>query len=212
MTLPPMPDESFFDGGDPQSKKAPGDPDRELIHEVRGLSQNVLLLSRVVRHVAATSVPRPEIDLRRRGAVIVLLLCMFSVIWIHDQHVENCSPGARVTRAVDWLLANPAGPGIDAAERQRGFAEVYNQNDPICEVTFPLHSHDGEPWPHVGNLIGIAIYSTIALVGLGWFASAWLTARPRPSPDSGPLVVRIAALIARPFQAFEKWITRGKGS
>lgn len=44
MTLPPPP-ESFFDGGEPQSKFAPGDTGRELLHEVKNLHQSVVLLS-----------------------------------------------------------------------------------------------------------------------------------------------------------------------
>lgn len=35
---------SFFEGGEPQSTKAPGDPDRELLHELRNLNTGLNLL------------------------------------------------------------------------------------------------------------------------------------------------------------------------
>jgi hypothetical protein len=38
--LPP----SWFEGGEPQSVKAPGDPDREILHELRNLNTGLNLL------------------------------------------------------------------------------------------------------------------------------------------------------------------------
>lgn len=142
----------------------------------------------------------------------MLLLAIFAVVWIHDAHIEQCSPGARVTRALDYLLANPPTPTQTEEQRQEAFERVYNASPTLCEVTFPLHTHDGVQWPHGGNLLGLALYAALWLTILGWWASAWLTARPRPQPDTGPGVVRLAALVSRPFQQFEAWIRRAKNS
>jgi hypothetical protein len=45
--LPPLPI-PYSEGGPPQSHIAPGDSQRELIHEVRNLAQGVILLRRVL--------------------------------------------------------------------------------------------------------------------------------------------------------------------
>ena len=44
---------SFFEGGEPQSKTNPGDPQRELIHEIRNLNTGLELL----RHMFQAFLP-----------------------------------------------------------------------------------------------------------------------------------------------------------
>lgn len=48
VTLPDLPPDSFFDGGEPNSQVAPGDTGRELLHEVKNLASAVKLLTKVV--------------------------------------------------------------------------------------------------------------------------------------------------------------------
>ena len=69
MTTLPPPD-SFFDGGKPQSSVAPGDTGRELMHDVRNLTQAVSLLRVVVDKQRA----------RQRQIVIAATLATLAVL------------------------------------------------------------------------------------------------------------------------------------
>lgn len=81
---------------------------------------------------------RKELDRKRRRLGWFLAAYTILVIWMHDQHIENCSPGTRLT-------AESISPG--------------------CDVVFPLHGHDTD-YPNGLTFVGLALYGV--LFGAGW--------------------------------------------
>jgi hypothetical protein len=106
-----------------------------------------------------------ETTVKRRLSVISLLLVIFVAIQVHDGHVESCAPGARSEAGIDYVAE--AIPGeFDSEEMQRLLSQDVS---PLCDVTFPTHSHNGEGWPTGGNILGLVLYALIALLGWVWY-------------------------------------------
>lgn len=99
---------------------------------------------------------RAEQQRERRVRVMAIAGGGVGTVYAYDQHVEHCSPGARVVHGIDYLLSNPAPSGVDPAVREQQFQHVYDHASIWCDVTLPLHTHDGRPWPTGGDAIGIA--------------------------------------------------------
>lgn len=86
-----------------------------------------------------------------------------ATIYAYDQHIEHCSPGARVVKGVDWLLTHPAKPGDTPEGRQAQFEEHYDHASILCDITLPLHTHDGSAWPTGGDMVGLALLAALGL-------------------------------------------------
>lgn len=118
---------------------------RDLTPEVRGLRQDV-----------GRRPTRAETSHRRRTAVAGLLVFGMTTVLLTDQHVENCSPGARVEYVLEQLVSDPA------PATAREFDALVRSFDPspLCDLTSPFHSHN-QPGAHP---------SAVALLGYGLYA------------------------------------------
>ncbi len=106
--------------------------------------------------------PGSEQEFKRRRISVGLLVVIVLVIWGHDEHVEKCGPGARSEHAIEALLRDEPRQGVEAVAKGAGQPK-------FCDVTFPLHDHDGNGWPAAFNVLGLLAY-------LGMFTAlgAWL--------------------------------------
>ena len=73
-----------------------------------------------------------ELDYKRRRLAWFLIAYTVVVISLHDQHVEHCGPGTRLTQTV------PTG----------------------CDVLFPLHAHD-RGFPNEQSALGAVLYVAV---------------------------------------------------
>lgn len=155
--LPPKP---HAEGGPPASKVAPGDPFRELVHEVRNLSAALPLIDSAVERLVDTVPSRAEVAYKRfKSIVFIVVLIIFSA-WLVDLHTEHCGPGARAEAAIDAFLGAPLDVDI-IKEAVRGA-----HGPTWCDAMVPLHSHDDDRFPSGWALAGFAGY---ALLGtLAW--------------------------------------------
>lgn len=69
----PQPPTPHNEGGPPLSKKSPGAPDRELIHEVKNLTQVIALLNKTFLS---------KEDFKRRARVLYVILSAFCVAFV----------------------------------------------------------------------------------------------------------------------------------
>jgi hypothetical protein len=106
---------------------------------------------------------RAEQNRERRVRMIVIAGGGFGLFIVTGQHVEHCSPGARVARAVDYLIHHPIKPGETADARESGFAHVYNSAPGWCDAVQPLSTHNGATWPSGGNAVGTVAVAALAL-------------------------------------------------
>jgi hypothetical protein len=90
-----------------------------------------------VREALSSRPTGAQIEYRRRRAVAGLILYGLAVIFLHDQHIEQCSPGARIQQAVH--------------------PEQVGGPSPVCDVVFPLHPHQDRPagW----QLLGLGLHA-----------------------------------------------------
>lgn len=152
---------------------------------VEATARNVQTLSDEISKLREAVVPRnvlraeaQEVAYLRRRAVAGTLLFAVALIWTHDEHIERCSPGARAETAVQVLVeADPR----DESVRDDIIAAVNGrEKSKSCDVTFPLHDHDGNGWPKPYNLIGFGIWGAAAATIMYWVSRA----RPRPKKES----------------------------
>lgn len=106
---------------------------------------------------------RAEQARERRVRMMAVTAGVVGVTFAYDQQVEHCSPGSRVTRAVDHLIRHPSKPTDSLQQRSDAFTEHYNSASPWCDVTMPLHTHDGSDWPTPANWGGGALLGVAAL-------------------------------------------------
>lgn len=159
MSDPILPPLSHAEGGEPQSKVAPGDPTRELIHEVRNMAQSIMLLRVAVERINETRPSRGDVAFRRYRSVLTILIILGCAIVATDEHVERCGPGARTEAAVDTLIER----GDYEAIRN---AAANSRTPRTCDVTFPFHSHDDiSRYPSGDNLLGLAGYAMLLALG-----------------------------------------------
>ncbi len=110
--------------------------------------------------------PGSELDFKRRRLLVGLLAVVAMVIWAHDQHVEQCGPGARSQHAVEAQLRGE--PRDEVVRSVEGVGAPK-----LCDVTFPLHDHDGNGWPAAFNVLGLLAYLTLFLGLAGWLLSGY---------------------------------------
>ncbi len=174
-----MPDQSSPDRPDRRrhdDRRAQEDDRNRLLSQ---LDSNVTILNKSVDSLRKRLSHRPtaaELAFKRRRVVAAMLCCMFTIIFVHDIHVENCGPGARAEASIDAVINAPPNrePGRTLEEVQK----LINQQPPrpLCDLTFPLHGHDGERFPSPGALAGGMLYLIGAVV-------LYLWARPRRRPQ-----------------------------
>ncbi len=109
-----------------------------------------------VRQALAVRPTGDRIEYRRRRSIAGLVFYGLLIIFAHDQHVENCGPGARVEHAVEQSRSRVS----------------------VCDVSFPLHGHErGGQAPSAWALLGGTLY---AVAGAGLWA--WVR---KPRRDEG---------------------------
>ncbi len=173
-----MPDQRSPDQPDRrrQNNHQAQDERNQLLHQ---LDNNVSALNKSADGLRERLNRRPtgaELAFKRRRIVATMLVCMVTIIFVHDTHVEHCGPGARAEAAIDAIVNAPAGsspPGQTLEEVQK----LTNQQPPrpLCDLTFPLHGHDGTTFPSSWALAGAMLY----VIGA---ALLYLWTRPRPQP------------------------------
>lgn len=106
---------------------------------------------------------RAEQHRERRVRMMAVAAGGFGIIYAHDEHIEHCSPGSRVVNGIDYLITHPPKPGDTPEARQEGFTQQYNDAPWFCDVSFPLHTHDGSSFPSVDNAIGMTLLGLLIL-------------------------------------------------
>lgn len=145
------------------------DESRRIAEEVnrRGtlLARIAEKLNQVLRELASIRTElqdrptRSETVQRRRGSILLILFIIVSVAWITDVHIENCGPGGRTEPIVERFLEQAhEGSGFDIEELMKTARRPLSDH---CDITWPVHTHESDPWPSTGNLIGLASYILI---------------------------------------------------
>jgi hypothetical protein len=111
---------------------------------------------------------KQDVAYHRRRALATTILLFLALIFAQSKHIEHCSPGARVTRALDHLIAHPLPPTATPAQRTKDFERFYNSAPGACDITFPLQTHDGSPWPSRNDGYGIALYAILCAGLVTW--------------------------------------------
>lgn len=106
---------------------------------------------------------RAEQARERRVRMMYVGAAGVATVSLYDQHVEHCSPGARVVHGLDYLLSHPAQRGETPEHRQAQFAKQYDHAPTACDVTLPLHTHDGSAWPTSADLVGMTVLAAVVL-------------------------------------------------
>lgn len=160
--MPVTPPTSGGTDGDPQAiltafeertvvVEALADEVTSLVTEVRGL-----------RAALARRPPRREVERKRRLTALAVAVWSLLLIFVHDVHVEHCGPGSR-TEAVVQAFLN----GEDDFERLR--AASMPDSAFLCDLTFPLHSHDSPPREAAPAIIlGVVLYGAAITGGVWW--------------------------------------------
>lgn len=151
------------------------------------LEENTIVV-RETQRLIQNRPSRQEVVFQRRRMAVLLSLFSFFLIWFHDAHIESCSPGARAVNGIDFLLKNPppndqslTGAGI----RQKEFERVFNTAGSACDVSFPLHTHNGTHWPSTKNVVGLLGYMTL-LFGVGGWVFVGYRAKLHQEHREGP--------------------------
>ncbi len=110
--------------------------------------------------------PASELDFKRHRLLVSLLAALLLMIWAHDQHVEECGPGARSEHAIEALLREEPRDEVVRAVEGAGAPK-------LCDVTFPLHDHDGNGWPAPFNVLGLLAYLALFVGLAGWLLSGY---------------------------------------
>ncbi len=110
--------------------------------------------------------PGSELDFKRRRLLVSLLAAILLTIWAHDQHVEECGPGARAEHAIEALLRGEPRDEVVRAVEGVGAPK-------LCDVTFPLHDHDDNGWPAAFNVLGVLAFLALFLGLAGWLLSGY---------------------------------------
>ncbi len=142
-----------------------------VVRDLNGLIHRSMETANVAKAVAEeardSTVPREELRLEsvrtthsRRQAVSGVLLVVILTIFGHDQHIEHCGVGARTEAVVNALVQGE--PPTIAVVRAQDAASKW------CDVTFPLHDHDDNGYPHKYNIIGFGLYGALAAALVAW--------------------------------------------
>ncbi len=154
-----------------------GEPTRQQIFDAITERNDLLdrisgVLTENTRELQRTQVlldhrpPSSELDFKRRRLLVGLLAAILLVIWGHDEHVEECGPGARAEHAIEALLRGENRQGIEMAARGADAPK-------LCDVTFPLHDHDDNGWPAAFNVLGLLVYLALFLGLAGWLLGGY---------------------------------------
>lgn len=132
-----------------------------LADEVSSLVAEV----RSLRGAVAHRPPRREIERKRRLTALMVAIWSLVLIFVHDIHVEHCGPGSRTEAVVEAFLAG-----------EDDVADLRAQSIPVspflCDLTFPLHSHDSPPEQAAPAVIlGFILYGAAIGGGLWWATS-----------------------------------------
>lgn len=104
---------------------------------------------------------RAEQNRERRTRMIAVAGGGFGLFVVTDQHIENCSPGKRVVRGVDYLIHHSRS-NLSETDRANGFTNAYNSAPGWCDVIQPFSTHNGADWPTGGNATGMVIVALAA--------------------------------------------------
>lgn len=164
---------------------------------VEAATLNVQALTGEVHGLRKAIVPRKAIEgearrlaRERRRGVAALAVFAVALMWMGDEHVEHCGPGTRAETAVRALVeSDPGDPNV----RDNIIDAVNGDGTPkFCDMSFPLHDHDGNGWPHKFNLIGMSLWGAGIAGAVYYTRDSWRPRRrlsddeevPRPTVSS----------------------------
>lgn len=153
-------------------------PDRLLRHDdilttLDRSTQDILGELRFLRREIATRPTRTEQTVRRRISLLLIALGVYLAFQLNDFNSSICSAGAKARKGIDYV-AHAQPKDFNGAHLQ------HLLNAPVpktCDITFPVHAHNGEHWPTVDNLIGWALCLLVILILLVWSQVPIWTAR-----------------------------------
>lgn len=135
---------------------------------LRRLAASVDGLARQVRSLRREIDDRPtkaQAEHRRRQSVALLVLFGLLLIWGHEQHVQQCSPGATAQRVLVDLADDPGPSVLTPAGIQRTID--HQQPTRRCDMAAPFYSHNPrQSWPTRWNMAGIGVYGVLG--GILW--------------------------------------------
>lgn len=148
-----------------------GEQQERTTAALNGLSLIMADNTRELRRVQNLMDTRPikeDVAFNRRKNFVAMLFLILGVIFLHDEHVEHCGPGAEAKAIINYVLSTPGEVEIDELRKVGKDATPYQ-----CGVTFPFHAHDDEEeWPTSANLLGLALYGGLALALGSWVGLA----------------------------------------
>lgn len=146
-----------------------GDVDRALSDALEGLRQELaatnVLISGLGHELEANRVEtavrveglRAEQKRERRVRFMFVGMAGIGGVYAVDEHIEHCSPGSRITKAIQ---AQDRG-----VKDQKELKAIYDHPPGTfaCDVSFPLHSHSASSYPTQGNVLGLVILAVVVL-------------------------------------------------
>lgn len=133
---------------------------------IAGLATEVRNLNRILARELGRRPTKGEVTFRRRLTTFYFVFVLLGAIMVVDQHAEACGPGHRAEVIIEDLSEGEI-------QTQDDFVESAERGEPgdICGLTFPLHTHNGHPWPERQHIEGILMYATL-FMGLGLWVYA----------------------------------------
>lgn len=186
---------------EPGTAASPSDEATELRRLVEGLEVRNSVIARLATNVEkqATEVAklrraisdrptRASVDHRRRVLTVLLLLYGWVIIFMHDQHVENCSSGHQAAVVIDYSVNRPVPPGGKPRPplTPESVKKVIEDSTPAatCDVTFPLHPHGINPTTYAVGPLELTQWNLLGLLLYGLGGGILYAYQRGPAPDS----------------------------
>lgn len=144
-------------------------PNRLLRHDtiltqLDRASLEILGELRFLRYEIATRPTRVEQTVRRRISLLLVAFGVYLAFQLNDLNSSICSAGAKARRGVDYV----------AHTKPQDFSNVHLQHllnarvPRSCDITFPVHAHNGDHWPTPDNLLGWGLFLALMFLLLLW--------------------------------------------
>lgn len=144
-------------------------PNRLLRHDtiltqLDRASLEILGELRFLRYEIATRPTRIEQTVRRRISLLLVAFGVYLAFQLNDLNSSICSAGAKARRGVDYV----------AHTKPKDFSNVHLQHllnarvPRSCDITFPVHAHNGDHWPTPDNLLGWGLFLALMFLLLLW--------------------------------------------
>lgn len=185
----------------PEDRPSEEDIDNLLLNRLDRVSNEILSELRYLRTELSARPTRHEQTAKRRGAIFVIALGVYTAFQLFDSYISKCGPGAQAKDGIDYVARTGGTGDFRIGELRRLLSDDVPQS---CDMTMPFSAHAAvADWPTAYNLMGMGVYVLMFGMLYLWYKWPLWTSRqptppPPPMPDPRPLPEERPSRFRRP--------------